>query len=288
MTQLATRALAFASGDLSLEGVLHLPDVTPAPGVVVCHPHPQYGGDMDNNVVLAACRALASRGFVALRFNFRGAGGSDGAFDQGLGERDARAALGQLPGLPEVDAKRIGLVGYSFGAAVAAEVASGELRALALVSPPVAFSDLRVAWGCPAFVIAGDRDEFAPGDRLRVIAEAPGVELRIIPGADHFWWGFEAELGEALGADLHSEALAECWQYFCDQFQCVSNSKIAAVWQFCALPRGQLGLLDDTQRRTAQHRTVGKDLGDGRIELNKKFETVCLIHNTATQPHRCG
>ena len=199
MAQVASRSLAFPSGALSLEGALDLPERTPAPGVVVCHPHPQYGGDMDNNVVLAACRALAGRGFVALRFNFRGAGGSDGAFDQGPGARDdARAALGQLVELPEVDARRSALVGYSFGATVAAEVASGELRALALVSPPVAVSDLRVAWGCPALVIAGDRDEFAPAERLQVIAEAPAVELRIIAGADHFWWGYEEQLGEAL------------------------------------------------------------------------------------------
>ena len=193
------RPATFPSGGLSLEGMLHLPPSTPAPGVVVCHPHPLYGGDMENNVVLTACQALAGRGFAALRFNFRGVGRSEGAFDRGIGEReDARAALAHLTALPEVDPKRVGLVGYSFGAMVAAEVASGDLRALALISPPVAFSDLRVAWGCPALVLGGELDPVAPADRLRILGEAPGVEVRTVSGADHSWWGFEEELGETL------------------------------------------------------------------------------------------
>jgi len=200
MTQTAIRPLTFLSGGLSLEGAVHLPATTPAPGVVVCHPHPQYGGDMHNNVVVAACEALAARGIAALRFNFRGAGASEGAFDRGAGERnDAVAALAHLASLPEVDAKRIGLAGYSFGAVVAAEAASGDLRALALVSPPVASADLRVAWGCPALLLGGDEDSLVPPDRLAIIAETPGVEMRVFEGADHSWSGFEDELGEAIG-----------------------------------------------------------------------------------------
>ncbi len=199
MVELTTRSLTFPCGDLTLEGALHLPVSSPAPGVVICHPHPQYGGDMENNVVMAACNALVDRGVAALRFNFRGVGGSDGAFDQGNGERDdVRAALKQLVALPEVDEKRRGLIGYSFGAMVAAEVASGALRALALVSPPITSSDLRVAWGCPALVLGGDQDPIAPIDRLELLTEPPGVELHITSGADHSWWGFEDELGGAL------------------------------------------------------------------------------------------
>ena len=199
MTQLTSKAVTFSSGALALEGALHLPAATPAAGAVVCHPHPQYGGDMENNVVVAACDWLADRGYAALRFNFRGAGASEGTFDQGAGEQDdVRAALSFLAAQPEVDAKRIGLVGYSFGAMMAAEVASGELRGLALVSPPLASADLRVAWGCPVLLLGGDRDEVAPAERLRVVGEQAGVELEIVQGADHSWWGFEDDLGEAL------------------------------------------------------------------------------------------
>jgi len=201
MQQIATRSLTFASGGLTLEGVVHVPAETPAPGVVVCHPHPEYGGEMDNNVVMAACAALAGAGIAALRFNFRGAGRSEGAFDGGRGERDdVSAALVYLASLDEVDGSRLGLIGYSFGAMVAADVASGDLRALGLVSPPVAFGDVRVAWGCPALVLGGDQDSIAPADRLAVLADAPGVELRVIEGVDHSWWGFEDELGTRLAS----------------------------------------------------------------------------------------
>lgn len=194
------RTVSFRSGALSLEAAVHLPATTPAPGVVVCHPHPQYGGDMDNNVVVAACEALAGQGFAALRFNFRGVGASEGEFDEGRGERhDAVAALAHLASLPEVDAKRVGLAGYSFGAIVAAEAASGDLRGLALVSPPVAMADLRIAWGCPALLLGGDEDALVPLERLAIVAEAPGVEVQVFEGADHTWSGFEDDVGRALG-----------------------------------------------------------------------------------------
>ena len=199
-TQQTTQAVTFQAGDLTLEGALHLPEKTPAAGVVVCHPHPLYGGDMDNNVVMAACQALVERGIAALRFNFRGAGNSQGEHDNGNGERDdLRAALEHLRSLPEIDSDRIGLIGYSFGAVVSAEVASGALRALTLISPPVEFADIKVAWGCPALIIGGDMDHLAPVERLELVAESPGVELFVVSGADHSWWGCDDELGEAIG-----------------------------------------------------------------------------------------
>ena len=90
--------IAFPCGEISLEGVLHLPDGEGTfPGVVVCHPHPLYGGDMENNVVITICQAMVARSVAALRFNFRGAGGSGGQFGGGVKERDdVTAALDYL------------------------------------------------------------------------------------------------------------------------------------------------------------------------------------------------
>src|SRR5438093_13728759 len=122
--------MTFASGVLTLEGALNLPERTPAPGIVVCHPHPMYGGDMHNNVVDAVCQTAAANGIVALRFNFRGAGGSEGIYDNGVGEQDdVGAALAYLRELPEVDGARVALAGYSFGAAIALQAVAGRLKA---------------------------------------------------------------------------------------------------------------------------------------------------------------
>lgn len=95
------------SGQQALEAVLDLPstEVTHLAGVVVCHPHPLYGGDMDNYVVSALCRGLVEQGIAALRFNFRGVGRSTGTYGEGKGEiEDARSALTYLASRPEIDA----------------------------------------------------------------------------------------------------------------------------------------------------------------------------------------
>lgn len=195
-----TEPISFPSGDLTLVGVLHRPQGSALPGVAVCHPHPLYGGDMENNVVVALCRALAEGGTAALRFNFRGVGGSGGSYGAGVGEReDARAALEFLAGRPEVDGGRLGLAGYSFGAVVALGAADERPRALAAVSPPAgtpASSQVRV----PTLLISGDRDDIASARRLPEMAESLGqaCEVRSVAGADHFWWGHEEALATAV------------------------------------------------------------------------------------------
>lgn len=195
-----TEPLRFPSGDLTLVGVLHRPQGSALPGVAVCHPHPLYGGDMESNVVVALCRALAEGGMAALRFNFRGVGGSGGSYGAGLGEReDARAALEFLTGRPEVDGGCLGLAGYSFGAVVALGAADERLRALAAVSPPAGeAASSRV--GVPTLLISGDRDEIASAQRLPEMAESLGplCEVRSVAGVDHFWWGQEETLATAV------------------------------------------------------------------------------------------
>jgi alpha/beta superfamily hydrolase len=198
----AVEPVRFSSGDLTLVGVLHRPQGSELPGVAVCHPHPLYGGDMENNVVVAICRALAEASMVALRFNFRGVGGSGGSYGGGLGEgQDAWSALDFLAGLPEVDGGRLGLAGYSFGALVALGAADERVRALVAVSPPVGGLDpAAFRPGRPTLLISGDRDDVSPTERLPEMAAilGPTCEVRSAAGADHFWWGHEEALATTV------------------------------------------------------------------------------------------
>ena len=193
------RSVTFPSGEFTLEGVLHLPDETPAAAAVICHPGAQYGGDMDNHVVMAMCEALNERGYIALRFNMQGVGGSQGEMDMATGPDDARAALKHVRTLREIDTDSIGLIGYSLGAMAAAEAATADLNAVALLSPPLGFGELPLDPGCPLLVIAGDNDEFAPIEKLRAVGEQSSVELVIIDNAEHFWHGTQDRLKDPVG-----------------------------------------------------------------------------------------
>src|SRR5438876_1190475 len=125
-----TERIAIPAGELELDAALDTPDNgPPAAIVVICHPHPQYGGDMENNVVVAIADGLVRDGIAALRFNFRGVGISEGTYDGGAGEQDdARAAIQYARSL--VGISRVGLAGYSFGSGVAAAVAVESIAAL--------------------------------------------------------------------------------------------------------------------------------------------------------------
>lgn len=198
--------LTFRSGKLKLEGRIHQPgaDKLKLPGVVICHPHPLYGGDMHNNVVIAVSRALAEKGICALRFNFRGTGASEGTYDGGAGEQnDLFAALNVMAERPEVDPDRLGMAGYSFGGQVAVMAAkkTEQVRALAAVSPVVA-PGLMEGLSLPAYFICGTRDHVIAADMLVQEAEkiSPPGEVELIQGVDHFWGGFEKEMAEKVAA----------------------------------------------------------------------------------------
>jgi len=195
------RRVSFKSDGLVLEGILHVPvDADVTPGVVVCHPHPLYGGSMCNAIVEGLCRGLEMSGLVALRFNFRGVGASEGAYDQGVGEvRDARAALSFLRSLDSPRVTKMGIAGYSFGAYVAARatIEDRNVEALALISPPLALYDFGFlkAVRVPKLVVIGDRDEFASASIEEGAGAIDGqVRLFLIEGADHFWFGYEKEV----------------------------------------------------------------------------------------------
>lgn len=197
--------ITFACGDISLEGILHSSETSPSPAVIVCHPHPLYDGNMSNNVVVAICQALAQRSIAALRFNFRGVGSSQGTFGGGIAEQDdVKAALAFISGSSDIDPKRIGLAGYSFGASVALAVARQDERnqLLALVSPPLSDSgwEQLKKLSKPKFLIVGSADSIIPRERFQqYIKDIPDAKpYQVVAGADHFWWGYEEELAQKI------------------------------------------------------------------------------------------
>ena len=199
-------SIGFKSGGLTLEGVLGFPQGLSEElsggfsGVVVCHPHPLFGGNMDNSLVMALCRALDEEGFATLRFNFRGVGNSEGPFTKGEKEcEDVRAALDVLRRWPGVDRRRLGLVGYSFGASMllAGLPAYKAAKALAVISPPLAsFEHQKIGRDKrPKLFIVGGRDRLVPHRSLkeRIDSLPAPAELQMVEGADHSWRGYEAE-----------------------------------------------------------------------------------------------
>jgi alpha/beta superfamily hydrolase len=198
---IAEQPVVVGAGSETLEARLAIPQGARL-GVVICHPHPLYGGDMDSPVVAAIAEAGVNRKLATLRFNFRGVGASSGRHEDGIGEQqDVRAALallGDRLGGPE----RVALAGYSFGAVMAAMVAATTpVAGLALVAPPIRVTQLatpaRVAG--PVTVIVGAEDQYCPPDSLDALSQAlPGATILVIDGADHFFFGTLGPLGEAV------------------------------------------------------------------------------------------
>lgn len=195
------KSITFKSNDLLLEGVCHFPPdtTTKMPGIIVCHPHTLYGGDMNNNVVLAICQSCEHTSLIALRFNFRGAGKSQGICNDGIGEQDdLKAAYEYLPSLDGVDRTRMGVVGYSFGAQVTISVATQleGIKAVALISPPFSRAAVFTSFqkfDKPKLIITGGRDSFFRVDEVKGMTEKLNnpKRLEIVSDTDHFWWNRE-------------------------------------------------------------------------------------------------
>jgi len=196
--------IEFPCGSITLEGMLHIPEGPgPFPLVVVCHPHPLYGGSMHNNVVDAVCSSLEGKEIAWLKFNFRGVGRSGGRFGHGIGERDdARAAISFGEGQARIARGKIGLCGYSFGSTVAFPVAveDARVKAVAGIAPFVQPEDLLHRYAGPKLLVCGTLDEFVDSRALeKIVEEMPGPkELALYPGVDHFWIGREEAMGERV------------------------------------------------------------------------------------------
>jgi uncharacterized protein len=197
-----------------LEALLNAGAANATHAALVCHPHPLFGGTLHNKVVFHTMKALNGFGFPALRFNFRGAGLSQGEHDQGSGEvDDVRAALDWLDAeyhLPLL------LAGFSFGAAVGLRAACADARVRAAIGvgtpvvpvaeateePRVYALDFLEKCTKPKLFVSGARDRFGPRAKLEaLVASVPEPKkLVLIEGADHFFEGRLRELREAIEA----------------------------------------------------------------------------------------
>ena len=170
---------------------------------VCCHPHPLYGGTMQNKVVHTLARAAQELGVTSIRFNFRGVGRSGGAYDNGVGETADAAAVADW-GRRELGAARLWTFGFSFGSYVALRLAAlREAERLVTVAPPVRrfdFARLPVP-SCPWLVVQGDADELVDHEAVQgwTRSLAPAPEVRVVPRAGHFFHGRLTELRAVVG-----------------------------------------------------------------------------------------
>ena len=180
-----------------LESVVNDPGEDRHGIALIAHPHSLFGGTLDNKVVNTLAKAFFELGYVAVRPNLRGAGNSQGSFDDGKGETQdmlavAEHAKGQFGNLPFV------LAGFSFGAFVQSRVVK-QLPAekLVLVAPAVGRIDVG---NVPAntLVIHGDQDEVVPMAEVLAWAQAQGLQVRVLPGASHFFHGRLPELKQIV------------------------------------------------------------------------------------------
>ena len=198
------KTATFISDSFEIEG--RLTEGDQQKGVVITHPHPLYGGDMHNNVVDTVSRAYQKNGYTTLRFNFRGVGGSQGNYGDGIGEQEDVAAA--IAYLSDSGIRQIDLAGYSFGAWVNALAVNDGLKVdnMIMVSPPVAFIDFKSISNLSSLklIVTGSRDDIAPADMVEKLYPTwnPAAKFEVIDGADHFYGGYQDKLEAVLTAFL--------------------------------------------------------------------------------------
>jgi alpha/beta superfamily hydrolase len=196
-------------------------DASPPFAAVVCHPHPLFGGTMHNKVVYQAAKTLHRFGLPVLRFNFRGAGLSEGTHDNGRGEYDdAMAALdflaAEFPGVPLL------LAGFSFGSWVGLRAGCADSRVTNLIGMGLPVADLSrrgftYLESCtkPKLLVSGEFDTHGPPFELRALVEKFSNQVKeqtsvvIVSGADHFFTGHIGELDRAIATWMEGRVSAE-------------------------------------------------------------------------------
>ena len=189
----------------ALEMVVNAPAQAPRGLALVAHPHPQQGGTLDNKVAQTLAKTFFGLGYAAVRFNFRGVGRSEGAFDDGVGETDdalaalahAKRRFGELP---------VALAGFSFGSFVQTRVAAVvAAERLVLVGPAVArIGDSAVA--ADTIVIHGEEDDVVPLAAVLAWARPRELPIVVFPGCGHFFHGRLPQLTRTIAGMWHGAA----------------------------------------------------------------------------------
>jgi hypothetical protein len=187
----------FSGPEGRLEGRYQPAQSPNAPIALILHPHPQFGGTMNNKVVYYLYHSFARMGFGVLRFNFRGVGRSEGRFDNGIGElSDAAAALDWLQTLNK-DASSCWVAGFSFGAWISMQLLMRrpEIEGFLSISPPANMYDFSFLAPCPSsgLIVQGTEDEIVTEASVQKLAEklqsqkAIKVDYQRVDGANHFY-----------------------------------------------------------------------------------------------------
>jgi uncharacterized protein len=208
----------FSGPEGRIEGRYHHNETKGAPIVVVLHPHPLYGGTMNNKIAYNLYQTFVRAGFSALRFNFRGVGKSQGKFDDGNGElADAATALDWLQ-QQNMDASTCWIAGFSFGAWIAMQLLMRrpEIDGFIAVSPPANLYDFGFLSPCPAagLITMGSKDEIVVEETVNKLAnklagqKGANIEYKVIAGADHYYRNHLDELN-TVADDYISRRMAD-------------------------------------------------------------------------------
>lgn len=192
-----------------IEARYHHEPSNDSPIALILHPHPQFGGTMNNQVVYSLYYTFAQRGFSVLRFNFRGVGRSQGFWDGGPGElADAASALDWLQ-IVKPDAKSCWIAGVSFGTWIAMQLLMRrpEIDGFICVAPPSNLYDFSFLAPCPSsgLMVNGDKDRVVPSNSVAELSAKlktqRGIKIdhEFIPGANHFFENKTDELMEVVG-----------------------------------------------------------------------------------------
>ncbi len=172
----------------AIETVIDMPPAVPVGLALVAHPHPLFGGTLDNKVVQTLAKTMVELGYIAARPNFRGVGQSAGSHDEGRGETDDLLAVAlALRSRFDLDDKALVLAGFSFGSLVLSRVAQRiKVDRMVFVGTAVTRGQVEAIAG-DSIVIHGEKDDVVPLERVLRWAEPLELPVVVIAGADHFF-----------------------------------------------------------------------------------------------------